>query len=211
MWTRWRCCSACLRLANARGFTLKELLIILAIIGALNTLLLAVIPPGRPRMAQYARSMVQMVAQGLERYKNDWGAYPPDTEAKFTGAELLYKYLSVALPAAGALPPAPPAGTRVPGSTLGPYFYGNSMDKDGNGSSELISWFGGAYEYGILLGPDGKPRGVLVIDPGPDKLLGGAIDPQKGFIPDNSDGNGDKTPDHKDNISSTDPVEQDDW
>jgi hypothetical protein len=39
-------------------------------------------------------------------------------------------------------------------------------------------------------------------DPGPDKLLGGTLDPQKGFVPDGSDANRDGVPDDQDNIRS---------
>jgi hypothetical protein len=63
------------------------------------------------------------------------------------------------------------------------------------------SLWGGAYSF-VVINPGQPEAYCLIIDPGPDKLLGGTLDPQKGFVPDGSDANRDGIPDDKDNIRS---------
>ena len=40
----------------------------------------------------------------------------------------------------------------------------------------------------------------VIVDPGRDRLLGGRVDIEKGFIADDSDANGDGKADHLDNL-----------
>jgi hypothetical protein len=71
-------------------------------------------------------------------------------------------------------------------------------DFDGNGVPELKTVSGHDYVY--ILRSNGEP---LVIDRGPDGLLGGSINVVKGFVPDGSDANGDGVADDKDNLYSS--------
>jgi hypothetical protein len=63
------------------------------------------------------------------------------------------------------------------------------------------SCWGGRYSF-VVVNPEEPEAFCLIIDPGPDKLLGGTLDPQKGFVPDGSDANSDGKPDDQDNIRS---------
>jgi type II secretory pathway pseudopilin PulG len=179
---------------RARGFTLKELLIVVGAIGIIDCLLLMAIPPGKPRpsnQVQSARYYMISLKNAVETYKTTFGAYPPDSDpsGSLNVSELLYKNLCLPV--------------TKNGTTFGPFFYGGtSRDNNGNGAQELASYLGGNYEYRILRKPDGTPRGFLLIDPGEDLKLGGKIDPLKGFVPDKVSSDPNVITEDKDNIYS---------
>lgn len=181
---------------RAAGFTLKELLIVVGLIGLIDSMLLVVIPRGKPRppwQVAQARSNMQMMRSAIENYKTNVGSFPPDTDpsGKLNAAELLNKHLAMPI--------------VIGGKSYGPYFYGGySMDRNNNGVPELGSPAGGIYEYKLLLNADGTVRGFLVVDPGMDQQLGGMIDPQKGFVRSSTITNPKIKTDDQDNIYSSD-------
>lgn len=187
---------------RAAGFTLKEMLIVVGAIGLIDCVLLMAISPGKPRpsgQVQGARMWMNSIKYGIEQHRVQVGTYPPDIDpnGKLNSAELLYKHLCVPIVAKGV--------------TYGPFFAGGySMDRNGNGAPDLSSYLGGAYEYRILRNPDGTPRGFLIVDPGQDQKLGGALDPLKGFVKTPGPVNPEIKSDDADNIYSTDPLNFDD-
>jgi hypothetical protein len=133
-----------------------------------------------PRRQRVALQMMNAITMALQKYHDDFVAYPPDNFPSSNSSEALYHFLC----------------TRLQSGEMryGPYIENvQSVDSDGNGLPETNTVFGGNYLY--VLRSDGKP---LVIDCGPDRLLGGTINAQNGFVPDG-------TGDDKDNIYSTPP------
>jgi prepilin-type N-terminal cleavage/methylation domain-containing protein len=63
-----------------RGFTLIEMLVVMAIVGSLVAILIPVISAAR-RLAKIGatKTLLAQIETALERYNDDWGAYPPDT------------------------------------------------------------------------------------------------------------------------------------
>lgn len=181
---------------RARGFTLKELLIVVGAIGLIDSLLLMAIPRGKPRPSGQilaARSWMNSIKVAVEQFHASTGSYPDDTDpsGKLNSSEMLYKQICVPF--------------VVKGASYGPFFSGGyTQDRNGNGAPELNSYLGGPYEYRILRNPDGSARGFLVVDPGPDQKLGGTIDPQKGFVKSKISTDPEEITDDKDNIYSTD-------
>jgi len=136
---------------------------------------------------------VQALYFGLRAYRDDFGAYPPDELPGHSSGAVLYHFLCERF------------GCTEDGN--GPYLNARSTcvgTKDNAGWPEYRSPYGGEYVYKVLRKPDGM-QDVLIIEPGRDGLLGGTIDPQKGFIPDETIRNSHGDPAWKDNISSSQP------
>jgi type II secretory pathway pseudopilin PulG len=138
-----------------------------------------------------ARIQLQTMSMTAMKYAGEWGEFPPFDPAVNTsnrkGAELLHFYLCKK----HAL------GERF----LGPYFDTNesNLHSGPNLDLALISPLHSFYTFGFEGKGDHRVQWVIV-DPGRDKLLGGIMSAENGFVPDNSDANGDGKPDHLDNI-----------
>jgi len=174
-----------------RGITPFELFIILIIILLVLAILLTGLTSSRsPGRMSPAKTQIKIVAMATTIYTSDWNDFPPFDLAVNTsprrGAELLYNYLCV----------PHSIGDRKVGGYLST---NDSNVHRGTGiEPALISPLHGFYTFGF----EGKGRDLqwVIIDPGKDKLLGGIMSAENGFVPDNSDANGDGNADHLDNL-----------
>src|SRR5579862_6472882 len=72
--------------ARQRGFTLVEILVVIAIICILMTLLLAVLHTIEIRAKEMAtRGLISSLETGLSAYEYDWGQFPPDGYSDIPG------------------------------------------------------------------------------------------------------------------------------
>jgi prepilin-type N-terminal cleavage/methylation domain-containing protein len=191
------------RAATRPGFTMIELLMVVAIIGILAGLLLPALARARQstRVAS-AKNAMQAIAMSLEKYREDFRVYPPDDEfgnGDEASSLVLGKYL---------------CSRHTWGEMhYGPYLEnveGRLRDVGAGTTRALVSPLGGFYQYKELEDPEepadsGKKRKTryTVVDAGPDKKWGGTIDVVAGFIVDGTDQNNDGTSDDKDNIYSS--------
>jgi prepilin-type N-terminal cleavage/methylation domain-containing protein len=178
-----------------RGFTLIELLVVIAIIAILLAFLLPALAKARASARRgAARQTMNTIVMALEKYREDFKYYPPDDKlgsAAFdnsqpdAGSKLLAYYLCQRF--------------SVGETHYGPYMdLSNSQSKD---NQQIVSPLSGFYKYKLFVDSNGIPQSCMVVDPGEDKLFG--LDDQ--MRPNNTDANGDRTPDDKDNIYSSDP------
>src|SRR5205809_13201 len=83
-----------LRKKSARGFTLLELLIVVAIIAILMGLILGAIVKVKASVVRAtAEHSMSIIAMALEQYRADFDAYPPDNSPSHNGSEVLHYYL----------------------------------------------------------------------------------------------------------------------
>jgi prepilin-type N-terminal cleavage/methylation domain-containing protein len=175
-------------LPKEKGFTLLELLIVITIMAILAAVLLPVF--GRFRTSArvaLAKNTMKSITIALEKYKEDFNEYPPDDSPSKNGSEVLAHHLCRRMN-----PMVKTAdGRLVQGEQhLGPYLQVSNdylIDSGGSGTKKLISPLGNDYSYVLIIDPDKQKRSYLVIDPGPDKLLGGDLSPDKGFVPSGAD------------------------
>jgi len=195
---------------RAKGFSMIELMVVVAIIGILVGLLLPVLGMIRKRARENAaKNAMQAVCMGLEKYRDDFGSYPWDDRAGNPA-------VSVSGDEAGSIVLGESLCKR---HTWGEMHYGPYLDNLGGGKLRvsgvgtlmmLVSPLGGHYRYACLNDPDdpnatnsNKPKiRYLIVDAGLDADFGGTIDPASGFVPDGSL-NGDGVPADKDNIYSS--------
>jgi hypothetical protein len=123
-----------------------------------------------------ARKTIDTISMAMEDYRKDFNAYPP--EIGTNGSRMIATYL-----------------TRVfttRDSHFGPYLKVSDSqltNSDGKHTSNLdeqqfLSPLGGEYAYVILkekVNSAEKETGYVLVDPGRDKLLGGAISNRTGF------------------------------
>jgi hypothetical protein len=130
--------------------------------------------PARPmfspaEQAEFARMEAETahweITDAIEHYRNSKGEYPDDSTP-----QKLYDALQ--------LPNGEPGAPRF-------LSLRNISTKDQEDHC-LTNRMGDRYVYKRLLFEDGRERGFLLIDPGPDGKLGGSVDPMIGFIPDGS-------------------------
>jgi len=79
-------------LVSRRAFTLIELLTVIAIIGALAAMLLAVAGPIKRQQYKFqARAEMEKLATAIDRYKATYGFYPPDNHNNQTNRYLIHQ------------------------------------------------------------------------------------------------------------------------
>jgi len=177
---------------HARGFTLVELLIVIGIITLLMGMLITgVIIAKRTAEDRAADMQMKTMSMCATQYASDWNDFPPfdptAASSKRRSAELLHDYLCL-------------RHVRGEGTVCAGFGTNDSNVQRGPGlEPALISPLHGFYTFGFEGKGDRRVQWVIV-DPGRDKLLGGTMDAENGFVPDNSDANGDGKPDHLDNL-----------
>jgi len=178
-----------MRRATFCGFTLVELLIVVAIVAILIGILIPVIGKiQRDARIKSARMFMDTaIAPAIEEYRLRFKYYPPDDVPSTNGSEILAHHLCRGIRVGEMV-----YATLIPAKNL--------VELNGNSFPELLSPLGGTYVYFVLLDTNGNKIGYRVVDPGPDKLLGGTVDPVLGFVVNATDANGDGVPDHLDNI-----------
>jgi type II secretion system protein G len=76
------------------GFTLVEMLVVIAVIGLLGSLILGgVMAAKRQANRNHTRTIIQLLGAAIDQYENDWGDYPPG-DGQAGGAEDLYSALT---------------------------------------------------------------------------------------------------------------------
>lgn len=152
-----------------RGFTLVELLIVISVIMILAGLLLpAVLKARKNASIGVAREKLSAIFMALEKYRDDYRAYPPDNVPSANGSEVLAFYLCQRFPDGE--------------SHHGPYLE-VPEDQLKGATRRVLSPLGGEYVYGRFNpDPDGNFRNIALIDPGFDKLPGGKVTTAAGFV-----------------------------
>ena len=162
---------------NTRAFTLMELIMVIAIILILMGLLMTAIMRSRIFMnVKIATTELHTMEMALVQYKYDLGVYPPDSAPSSTSGENLWYYLGRKI--------------TVGETTYGPYFPGNEQRiySSGGPYKEFVSVLGGHFEYKLIVDSNGVPTHYVLVDPGPDKKLGGTMNSTTGFVKSGPDG-----------------------
>ena len=122
-------------MSTRRGFTLVEMLVVIAIISVLGALVLAALGSARRRANELATSATLKLLQGaLDRYSMDFQDYPPSDgdETGIRGSENLYRCLRTE-------------------TKEGPYLVDTadvrSCDSNSNGELEIADAWGHALSY----------------------------------------------------------------
>lgn len=125
------------------------------------------------------KNMVVALRMALEIYESDFHAYPPLEPFQNSSAALLDALTQRSKPYIVLIPSI-------------------QIAKLGN-ETAFVSQSGNPLMYMPIQRPDGN-RGFVLVFPGRDRLIGGKLSLAEGFVPDNSDANGDGILDHVDNI-----------
>lgn len=127
---------------------------------------------------RFARGQVEKSIIALVRYEIMFRDFPPNSVNGNSSVDL-YEAVGKSHVAAFDSSELQPSGART----------------------AIVSPWGFPLHYQRTVDANGR-AGCIVIATGADGLLGGTLSEDKGFVPDNSDANGDGTPDHADNIIS---------
>lgn len=135
---------------------------------------------GGPRYSKKksAQAQIEKFAIALVMYEGQFREYPPNTLNGNSAADLFQ---------------------AIDKSKKAQLFESEIVRK--GSVAELISPWGFPLHYQRTVDAQGR-AGFVVIATGADGLLGGTLSEDKGFVPDNSDANGDGAFDHEDNIVS---------
>lgn len=161
-----------LRTDSRAGFTLLELLVVISIIAIVALALYPVF--GRFRRnskVMQAQKTMDVIKMAMDKYKEDFNAFPPDDAPSTNGSEMIWYYLG-----------------RI--HTSGEMHYGPYIritedqlrDSDNSANKKFMSPLGGEYKYALLVDADGAKRMYILVDPGEDKDFGGSVDSKKGFV-----------------------------
>ena len=117
-----------------------------------------------------AKATLKSITMALEMYNVQFDSYPPSDPTGTGGSEIIWRYLCC---------PQKVGKNEFP--QMLPWSSERFIDA-GNNNKKVVSPLGGDYGYIVLSDKYGAGRGYVLIDPGPDKKLGGRLDPDKGFI-----------------------------
>lgn len=125
------------------GFTLVELLVVLAIIGLLATVVVVnVLPAQSGARIQKAKADLALIEQGLELYRLDAGRYPDPAEG--LAALTVPTGMGAALKRLPADPWGRPYNYRMPGQNGRPYdlwSWGSDGEEGGEGdAADITNW-----------------------------------------------------------------------
>jgi prepilin-type N-terminal cleavage/methylation domain-containing protein len=197
-------------LRPAAGFTLIEMLVVIAIIALLGALVLyglgiALSTAGSGK----SKTMMAAICLALESYRNDFDEYPPHNAPMGThglpsgdqaGSEILSYYLLTKFK----------GGEQTNGTYLERHQATGLTETGGTPVRELRTPNGDFYRYTRLAEPvpgsGGKTvryRNYLLADPGPDRRWGGTLDEERGWVSSGEDANHDGKPDDADNVFSS--------
>jgi general secretion pathway protein G len=139
------------------GFTLMEMLVVMAIIGVLSSLLITGVMAarGRGKIAR-TRALIDRLSLAIKQYEIDHGDYPPGAGGT-ASAEALHKALTSA---------------KWPGAHE--FTAKEARDTDGNGQPEIIDAWGRPISYHHNRTYSGPPRATTfrLISKGPDGVQG---------------------------------------
>ena len=138
-----------------RGFTLIEMLTVIAIIVALSGLLLSAVMTAKKRAnAAHTQYTIKMLEACIECYQADFGDYPPGAGGGVRSSEALYRTLS----------------TLKMGGPYHDFSQDNLTDTDANGLPEIADHWKNAISYYHNAEYDSDPHrfGFRLVSPGPD-------------------------------------------
>lgn len=139
------------------GFTLMEMLVVMAIIGILSSLLITGVMAarGRGKIAE-TKAFIDRLSLFIKQYEIDHGDYPSGAGGA-ASAEALHKALTSA---------------KWPGAHE--FTAREAGDTDGNGELEIIDAWGGPISYHHNRSYSGPPRATTfrLISKGPDGVQG---------------------------------------
>jgi hypothetical protein len=166
--------AACLMVCFLKGY--YWLGIALMVFIGLNVFSVTYTGPRRPAQRKSTEALLEGLSIALARYEGQFQDFPASGPEIGTSSAPLFLVLQDKF------------------VNLSP----SNLRTNNTGTVIVCAW-GSPLFYQRTINTDGK-KGYVLIAAGPDGFLGGKTEIGKGFTPDNSDWNGDGTPDHEDNI-----------